>query len=130
MAYSYLIKIDKDLNLEKNEIFKYIMDQINQDDMLDKINEIKCMSSKDLTNICRKKLLDLGKNTKQKQSCIELCSICNNCYEPKQFIFSFNACKHKYHKICINNFLKSVSTNSIICPICKDSYLPNIINIL
>ena len=67
MAYSYLIKIDKDLNLEKNEIFKYIMDQINQDDMLDKINEIKCMSSKDLTNICRKKLLDLGKNTKQKQ---------------------------------------------------------------
>ena len=53
MSYSYLIKIDKDLVDEKDEILKYIMDQINQDNMLDKINEIKCITNKDLTNICR-----------------------------------------------------------------------------
>lgn len=130
MSYSYLIKIDKDLFDEKDEILKYIMDQINQDNMLDKINDIKCITSKDLTNICRDKISDLGKITKQKELCSDICTICANNYEEKQFVFSFNACKHKYHKKCINKFLKTTSTNSIICLECKDLYLPNIINIL
>ena len=129
MSYSYLIKIDKDLLDEKDEILKYIMDQINQDNMLDKINEIKCITNKDLTNICRSKICDLGKTIKQKTVSTELCNICNQCFNPKQFIFTFNACKHKFHKKCINSHLKCNSTGNI-CSICKDSYLPNIINIV
>ena len=129
MSYSYLIKIDKDLLDEKDEILKYIMDQINQDNMLDKINEIKCITNKDLTNICREKICDLGKTIKQKTISTELCNICNECFNPKQFIFTFNACKHRFHKKCINSHLKCNSTGNI-CNICKDSYLPNIINIV
>ena len=129
MSYSYLIKIDKDLLDEKDEILKYIMDQINQDNMLDKINEIKCITNKDLTNICREKICDLGKTIKQKIVSTELCNICNECFNPKQFIFTFNACKHKFHKKCINNHLKC-NLNGNICYVCKDSYLPNIINIV
>ena len=129
MSYSYLIKIDKDLLDEKDEILKYIMDQINQDNMLDKINEIKCITNKDLTNICREKISDLGKTIKQKTVSTELCNICNECFNPRQFIFTFNACKHKFHKKCINNYLKCNSDGNI-CNICKDSYLPNIINIV
>jgi hypothetical protein len=90
MSYSYLIKIDKDLLDEKDEILKYIMDQINQDNMLDKINEIKCITNKDLTNICREKICDLGKTIKQKTVSTELCNICNECFNPRQFIFTFN----------------------------------------
>ena len=129
MSYSYLIKIDKDLLDEKDEILKYIMDQINQDNMLDKINEVKCITNKDLTNICREKICDLGKTIKQKCISTELCNICNNCFNPKQFVFTFNACKHKFHKKCINSYLKS-NSDGVICSVCKDSYLPNIINII
>lgn len=129
MSYSYLIKIDKDLLDEKDEILKYIMDQINQDNMLDKINEIKCITNKDLTNICREKISDLGKTIKQKTISTELCNICNECFNPRQFIFTFNACKHRFHKKCINSHLKCNSTGNI-CYVCKDSYLPNIINIV
>ena len=129
MSFSYLIKIDKDLIDEKDEILKYIMDQINQDNMLDKINEIKCITNKDLTNLCREKICDLGKSIKQKTVSTDLCNICNDCFNPKQFIFTFNACKHKFHKKCINSYLKSNCTG-IICSVCKDSYLPNIINIV
>ena len=129
MSYSYLIKIDKDLFDEKDEILKYIMDQINQDNMLDKINEIKCITNKDLTNICREKISDLGKTIKQKTISTELCNICNECFNPKQFIFTFNACKHRFHKKCINAHLKCNSDGNI-CSVCKDSYLPNIINIV
>lgn len=129
MSYSYLIKIDKDLLDEKDEILKYIMDQINQDNMLDKINEIKCITNKDLTKICREKISDLGKTIKQKSISTELCNICNKCFNPKQFIFTFNACKHKFHKKCINSHLKCNSTGNI-CYVCKDSYLHNIINIV
>jgi len=129
MSYSYLIKIDKDLLDEKDEILKYIMDQINQDNMLDKINEIKCITNKDLTNICREKISDLGKTIKQKTISTDLCNICNECFNPRQFIFTFNACKHKFHKKCINLHLKC-NSNGNICSVCKDSYLPNIINIV
>lgn len=129
MSYSYLIKIDKDLLDEKDEILKYIMDQINQDNMLDKINEIKCITNKDLTNICREKICDLGKTIKQKTVSTELCNICNECFNPRQFIFTFNACKHRFHKKCINSHLKCNSDGNI-CSVCKDSYLPNIINIV
>jgi hypothetical protein len=129
MSYSYLIKIDKDLAEEKDEILKYIMDQINQDNMLEKINEIKCITSSDLTKICRDKISDIGKTMKQKQkSTDEYCNLCNDLFECKQFVFLFNVCKHKYHKKCINNFLKL--NNATICPICKDDYLPNLINII
>ena len=129
MSYSYLIKIDKDLFDEKDEILKYIMDQINQDNMLDKINEIKCITNKDLTNICREKISDLGKTIKQQTVSTELCNICNESFNPRQFIFTFNACKHRFHKKCINSHLKCNSIGNI-CNVCKDSYLPNIINIV
>ena len=129
MSYSYLIKIDKDLIDEKDEILKYIMDQIDQDNMLDKINDIKCISNKDLTNICREKMSDLGKTTKQQCATTDICSLCDGCFEAKQFIFTFNACKHYFHKKCVSNNLKN-STNGIICTKCKESYLPNVINII
>ena len=129
MSYSYLIKIDKDLAEEKDEILKYIMDQINQDNMLEKINEIKCITSSDLNKICRDKISDIGKTTKQKETSIDdKCNLCNDLFECKQFVFSFNVCKHKYHKRCINSFLKL--NNATICPICKDDFLPNLINII
>lgn len=131
MSYSYLIKIDKDLAEEKDEILKYIMEQINQDNMLEKINDIKCITSSDLTKLCINKMCDIGKTIKQKETSItDLCNLCNNVFISKQFVFSFNICKHKYHKKCINHFLKLDSINSIICPICKDDYLPNLINII
>jgi|LauGreSBDMM110SN_4_FD.fasta_scaffold180302_1 hypothetical protein len=129
MSYSYLIKIDKDLINEKDEILKYIMDEINQDNMLDKINDIKCMTNKDLTNICREKISDLGKIIKQKNTSTELCGICNNCFSEKEYIFTFNVCKHRFHKKCVNMYLKSNALGTI-CYTCKDFYLPNIINIV
>jgi hypothetical protein len=129
MSYSYLIKIDKDLIDEKDEILKYIMEQINQDNMLDKINDIKCITNKDLTNICREKISNLGKIQKQKLTSTDVCGICNECFSAKQYVFTFNACKHQFHKKCLNMYLKSNELGSI-CFICKDSYLPNIINIV
>lgn len=129
MSYSYLIKIDKDLAEEKDEILKYIMEQINQDNMLEKINDIKCITSSDLNKICRDKLCDIGKTTKHKDTLMdEHCNLCNDLFKSKQFIYSLNVCKHKYHKKCINNFLKL--NNSTICPVCKDDFLPNLINII
>jgi hypothetical protein len=129
MSYSYLIKIDKDLIDEKDEILKYIMDQINQDNMLDKINDIKCISSKDLTNICREKMCDLGKTHKQKCTSTTACSLCEEYFEPKQLIFTFNACKHSFHKKCVSSYLKNCNDGTI-CSTCKESYLPNVINIV
>ena len=128
MSYTYLIKIDKEIIEENDTILKYIMDQINQDNMVDKINEIKCVSSKDIVKTCREKILELGKINKQKELCIDTCTLCLETFNIKQFIFKFNACKHQYHKKCINKFLKR--TVNIICPCCKELYLHNIVSII
>lgn len=129
MSYSYLIKIDKDLIDEKDEILKYILEQINQDNMMDKINEIKCLSNKDLMNLCREKISDLGKTTKQKCKTEDVCKLCDECFNEKQYIFTFNVCKHSFHKKCVSKNLKN-SPDGTICFQCKETYLPNIINII
>jgi hypothetical protein len=129
MSYSYLIKIDKDHINEKDEILKYIMEQIKQDNMIGKINEIKCITNRDLSDICRKKISCIGKIKKQKQNSTDICSLCNKYFESNQFIFTFNACNHSFHKKCINSQLKKI-TNQNVCSICKDSYLHNIIDFI
>jgi hypothetical protein len=129
MSYSYLIKIDKEFTHEKDEILKYIMEQINEDNMLEKINYVKCITNKDVSDICRKKISCIGQIIKQKQDSADICTLCEQCYKSKQYIFTFNACKHSFHKKCVNTYLKK-SKDSNICSICKDLFLPNIINIM
>jgi len=128
MNYNYLIKIDKDLVTEQQDIARYIYDMIKQDKMLDKIDDIKCIKSSDLIDDCRKKINKLGNTTKQKDITTERCEICDNKYEINQFIFKFNICNHTYHKKCIKRIFKQDKKTLCIC--CNDKYIENIINII
>ena len=124
MANSYLIKIDSDINQEKDEIFKYILNNID----INKVDEIKCISSQEIGMICQNKLKQLGKTFKQKEECEDICQVCDNNFNLREVIFSFNECEHKFHKKCMSKHFKTCKTN--ICPCCKDKYLVNVFNLI
>jgi hypothetical protein len=128
MNYNYLIKIDKDLLNEQEEILKYIHEIIKQDDILCNIDDIKCFKSSELIDECRKNIKILGETKKQTEITIEKCDICENIYKMKEFIFTFKKCNHKYHKKCINKIFKQ--DKKTICPNCNDKYIENIIDII
>jgi 4-hydroxy-3-methylbut-2-enyl diphosphate reductase IspH len=125
MSKSYLIKIDNDIIEEKEDILKYILNEVNQDDMINKIDEIKCITKSNIQKICQENINNLGQTIKQKEICNDICKLCNKIYKKNENIFKLNICNHTYHKRCINKLLK---TNFNICIICNDSYLTNLIN--
>jgi hypothetical protein len=127
MSYNYLIKIDKDLVSEQEEILKYIYKSI-ENDRLEKIQDIKCIRLSDLIYDVRKKINMLGETRRNKKISHERCKICDNKYELNQFIFKFSACNHEYHKKCIKMVFKK--DKKTICACCNDKFLEKIINSL
>ena len=126
MSYSYLIKIDTENDVEKDDILKYIMGQINEDEMAENIEEIKCISSIEHNKLCRTNLKNLGSITKIANNDPEICTLCDECYNAKQLVFQFNDCNHKYHKKCIFKLLKTGTKT--VCFDCKEKYIPNILD--
>ena len=123
MSDSYLITIDSEFHNEKDEILKYIKENID----IQYIDEIKCISSKDIGNICNQNIKQLGSTFKCNRYMDDICQVCDDTYKYKEIIFSFVNCNHKFHKKCMTKYLKTCKTN--ICPCCKDKYLENILNI-
>ena len=124
MSDSYFIKIDNDPHQEKDEILNYILNNVD----IQTIEEIKCINADELGLMCKNKIRELGSIYKQKEVTDEICQVCEDNFKIREVIFSFNNCEHKFHKKCMNKYLKSCKTN--ICPCCKDKYLENIINLI
>ena len=124
MSDSYFIKIDNDPQQEKDEILKYILSNID----IQAIDEIKCITSDEVGMMCRNKLKLLGSTFKQKEETVDICKICDDDFKTREVIFSFNNCEHKFHKKCMNKYLKTCKTN--ICPCCKDKYLENVLSLI
>jgi hypothetical protein len=123
MSNSYLITIDNEFHHEKDEILKYILENID----IQSIDEIKCISSDDIGDLCKKNIKQLGKTFKCKEDTNDICHVCDDIFKCKEIIFSFSNCEHKFHKKCMTKHLKTCKTN--ICPCCKDKHLENILNI-
>lgn len=124
MSNSYLIKIDSDIHQEKDEIFKYIIDNVD----INTVDEIKCITSVELGLICKTKMKELGQTFKQKELSTERCKVCDGNFNVREVIFSFNECAHKFHKKCMTKHFKTCKTD--ICPCCKDKHLENVFNLI
>lgn len=124
MSESYFIKIDTDPHQEKDEILDYILNNVD----IQSIEEIKCISSDEIGMLCRSNLKQLGSTFKQKEETDNICKVCDDIFKTHEVIFSFNNCEHKFHKKCMNKYLKTCKIN--ICPCCKDKNLGNILNLI
>lgn len=124
MSSSYLITIENDPEQEKDEILNYILTNVN----IHNIDEIKCINAKEVGMICKNNIKQLGTIFKQKIDTKEICIACNDIFKPRQMIFSFNNCKHNFHKTCMTKHFKTCKTN--ICPCCKDKHLEKILTLI
>ena len=123
MSNSYLITIDNEFHSEKDEILKYITENID----MQSIDEIQCISADDIGILCKNNIKQLGSTTRCKVVNDDTCKVCNDTYKCREVIFSFSNCEHKFHKKCMTKYLKTCKTN--ICPCCKDKHLENILSI-
>jgi hypothetical protein len=124
MSNSYIITIDTDPLIEKDEILKYILDNVD----IQTVDEIKCITSEQIGLMCKNNLKRIGSTVKQKKDTDEICQVCNDTFKIREVIFTFNNCIHKFHKKCMTTHLKKCKTN--VCPCCKDKYLENILNVI
>lgn len=123
MASSYLITIESDPMQEKDEILRYILNNID----IQTIDEIKCITAEEIGILCKNNIKQMGTTFKQKNNVDEICNVCNSIFMSNQMIFSFAKCKHKFHKKCMTKYLKTCKTN--ICPCCKDKHLEKILTL-
>lgn len=123
MSSSYLITIESDPLQEKDEILNYILSEVD----IQTIDEIKCINARDVGMLCKQNIQQLGSTFKQKEDTVEICTVCDDNFKPKQMIFCLSNCEHKVHKKCMTKHLKTCTTN--ICPCCKDKYLEKILKL-